>query len=115
MIATQADRRSPLLEHWFIFAAAFVVAGDVFAAFTSSWSAPRVLEAGILVDLVVVVPLLYLWCYRREGRRALVRAVALACLGIWASGKLVPEAHQSILGALKWFRRAVVAVLFPLQ
>lgn len=83
----------------------------------------RLVEAGLLFDLVVVIPCLYWACYRSRGRRAAVRAAAFACLGIWVALKLVPEAERDLLNyvaplryvglaALVWLELVVVVALY---
>jgi len=101
--------------HWFLLAAAAVVTGDLVAASLDSWSNPKLLEAGILFDLSVVVPALYLWCYRSRGKAAIVRAVALSCLGIWVAGHIVPSEHHQVLSTVGFVRYVGLAVLIIIQ
>jgi hypothetical protein len=102
-------------HRWFLPVAAMVVAGDLSAARWGGWSNARALEAGLLFDLAVLLPLLYLWCSGRQARGAVVRAVALACFGIWATGKIVPVEQQHLLGAVGWLRYLGLAGLVALE
>jgi hypothetical protein len=77
----------------------------------------RFLEAVVLFDLCVFIPLLYVLCYRdKVARRQLVlRALALACLGIYVATYLVPEPMQAILPELGVLRIAGLAVLMLIE
>jgi len=107
--------RTSIRAHWFLLAAAAIVASDLAVASLDSWSNPRLLEAGILFDLSVVVPALYLWCYRSRGKAAIVRAVALSCLGIWVAGHIVPSEHHQLLSTVGFVRYVGLAVLLVIQ
>jgi len=111
MILSLSREPSWLRTHWFFLAAAVVLAGDITAASVDTWETARLLEAALLVDLAIVVPLLYLWCYRSLGRKAKIKALALSCLGIWFAGHLVPAEHQYALGIVGFFRYLGLAVL----
>ncbi|WP_133992102.1 hypothetical protein [Janthinobacterium sp. 75] len=104
-----------LRNNWFYPLASAVVLGDVSALYVQDWSHPRLLEAAVVFDLVVVLPLLYLWCYRSRGAAAIVRAVCLASLGIWATGHIVPLEHQHVLGSLSWLRTTAMVVLVLIE
>ena len=75
------------------------------------------LEAMVLFDLCVFMPLLYVLCYRFTVPRGqlVLRAVALACLGIYVSTYLVPEPMQAILPELGVLRIAGLAVLMLIE
>lgn len=107
--------KSPIRTHWFVLAAASVVAGDLLVASLDSWSSPKLIEAGILFDLSVVVPVLYLWCYRSRGKAVLARAVALSCLGIWVAGHIVPTEQHHVLGTVGFVRYVGLAVLLVIE
>ena len=110
-------------QHWFFLAAPLVLATDLSVAVYARGSIDRTLEAGLLFDLVVLIPCLYWLCYRHRGRAALTRAAALACLGIWFALKLVPEPEQDLLfyvaplryvglAALLWLELVVVVSIY---
>ena len=65
------------------------VAAVDFAA-AKSGEITRLVEAGLLFDLIVLLPCLYFLCYRRRGRGVGIRAIGLACLGVWVATKLIP-------------------------
>lgn len=113
----------PLRLHWFFFVAPLVLAVDLVVGLSARGKFDRLLEAGLLFDLAVLVPSLYWLCYRKRGRRAVVRAAALACLGIWMALKVVPEPEQGLLNyvaplryvglaALAWLELVVVMAIY---
>lgn len=103
-----------LRRHWFVPLAVIFLAGDAAAAWTTMWPS-RAIESAIAIDLALIVPALHLWCYRRDGRRAILRTVALACLGIWVAAQLVPAAHHDVLEQLRYLRYAGLAVLVAIE
>jgi hypothetical protein len=105
----------PLQLHWFFLVSPFVVASDVYVGLTSRGEVDRLVEAGLLFDLVVLIPCLYWLCYRQRGRGAVVRAAAIACLGIWAALKLVPEAERDLLNYVVPLRYAGILALVWLE
>lgn len=105
----------PARGHWFLLAAAAVVTSDLVVASLDSWSHPGLIESGILFDLSVVVPALYLWCYRARGKAAIVRALGLSCLGIWLAGHIVPSEHHQVLGTVGFLRYIGLAVLIGIE
>jgi hypothetical protein len=101
--------------HWFFWVAPLVLAVNFYAALSTRGAIDRLVEAGLLFDLVILLPVLYWFCYRRRGRPALVRAAALACLGIWLAQKLVPEPEQGLLVYVAPLRYVGLAVLVWLE
>ena len=101
--------------HWFFLAAAVVAISDLTVAAFDGWSNPALIEAGILFDLSIVIPALYLWCYRSRGKAAVLRAVALSCLGIWVAGHVVPSEHHHILGTVGFVRYIGLGVLLVIE
>jgi hypothetical protein len=85
------------------------------AAFLLAKTAPAdpALERVFLFDALVTVPFLYFLCYRGTlGRwQMALRLLALACAGIWAAGRLVPDETQAILPQLGWARALGLAVI----
>ena len=104
-----------LRVHWFFPAAVIALLMNSTTVYLDQWSSPELLEAGLLFDFAILLPVLYLICYRHEGKRSVVRAIALACLGIWAVGHVVPEANQSLLQYLQVIRYLGLGVLVLLQ
>ena len=104
-----------LRANWFIPAAAIALLVNSTTVYLDQWSSPELLEAGLLFDFAILLPVLFLICYRSEGKRSVVRAIALACLGIWALGYVVPEANQSLLEDLQFVRYIGLGVLVLLQ
>lgn len=105
----------PLRVHWFFVVALIVFAIDLYAGLAARGAFDRVVEAGLLFDLVVLIPCLYWFCYRQRGRAAVVRAAALACLGIWVALKLVPEPERDLLVYVAPFRYVGLAALVWLE
>ena len=70
-------------------------------------------EAAILADLCLTAPILYVLCYRRRhsALQLGLRALALACLGIWLGSWIIPESDQSLLTRLAPLRVAGLIVL----
>jgi hypothetical protein len=99
-------------RNWFLMGFAGVLAGSYVFARSSALLA-RGVEAAIIADLCLTVPLLYCWCYRGQlpRRQLAIRATALACLGVWVAAWLVPAAEQTILPHLSWARTAGLVVL----
>ncbi len=106
---------TPLRTHWFFLAAPLVLAVNLYVALSSRGEITPLIEFGLLFDLVVLLPCLYWLCYRAQGRKAIVKAAALACLGIWIALKLVPEQEQTMLGYVAPLRYIGLAALIWLE
>lgn len=104
-----------LRAHWFFFIAPIVLAVDLHIVLDARGEIDRLIEAGLLADLAIVLPCLYWLCYRKRGRPAVIRAVALACLGIWVALKLVPEAERDLLNYVEPLRYVGIAALVWLE
>ena len=101
--------------HWFFVVAPLVLAVDLYVGLSARGEIDRLLEAGLLFDLVVLVPSLYWLCYRQRGKKAVIRAAALACLGIWVALKLVPEPERDLLNYVAPLRYVDLAALVCLE
>jgi hypothetical protein len=111
MIA-RIDVRERLGAHWFVPVFALILGALWLAGRDSSFMAEGG-EAAIIADLCLTVPILYMLCYRRRHSAAQLglRALALACLGIWMGSWIIPEADQSVLSRLGPLRFAGLVVL----
>jgi hypothetical protein len=98
-------------EHWFALLAFLIIAGDLSAVAWQGWSEhPRVMEAALLFDFVIVIPLLAAFRYRARPRAAALRAIGLAGFSLWALGFVVPVEHRHILASLEWLRPVTIAI-----
>jgi dolichol kinase len=98
-------------QHWFYLAAFAIIFGDSFVARSDSWSHPHLLEAALLGDLAIFMPILYFLCYRQQGKRAVIRALALSCSAIWLCTYIIPAEHHRLLDSISWLRYVGMAVL----
>lgn len=101
-----------LAAHWFVPAFALILGALWLVARDPMFMAGGG-EAAVLADLCLTVPILYLLCYRRRRSAAQLglRALALACLGIWLGSWIIPESDQSVLIRLGPLRVAGLVVL----
>lgn len=104
-----------LRSNWFYPLAGAIVLGDVSALQFQDWSQPRVFESAVLFDLAVLLPLLYLCCYRARGRAVILPMTGLVSLGIWATSQLIPVEHQHVLNAVGWLRTIAITVLAAIE
>jgi len=98
-------------ENWFVAAAVLLLGTDLVVLLLPNSASPRLLEVGLLSDLCIVLPGLYLACYWRKGKRSMFRAIAFASIGFWASSKVLPETGQFLIQQLWPFRYAALAVI----
>ncbi|MDQ3145075.1 MAG: hypothetical protein M3Q57_09410, partial [Pseudomonadota bacterium] len=104
-----------LAAHWY--APAFL------AIVTAVWMlarSPMFMKAGgetaLLLDLCLTAPFLYLLCYARKQplRVSLIRALAIACGGIWLASWLIPTGEQLLLPQLtplRWVGLILVGLI----
>jgi len=111
MGAKSQSTQNTLRSNWFFIAAPIILVADATGIYVDRWETPRPLEAALIFDIAVLIPLLYFVCYRAQGKAAIVRAVALACLGIWALGHVVPDANHFLLEKIKYLRYVGILVL----
>ena len=76
MIGANPGTRHWLSRHWFVPVALAVALGDLSSVYFAGWSDARLVEAALLFDFVVLLPCLYVWCYRRKGREAINQDVS---------------------------------------
>ncbi|MEL6449380.1 MAG: hypothetical protein AAFQ62_15710 [Pseudomonadota bacterium] len=105
--------RASIRNHWFLMIAPPVLLSDALVA--HSGPIDRFVEAGLLFDLVLLVPALYFLCYRKSRQGAGVRAIGLACLGVWIATKLVPDSDRVLLVYLAPLRYVGLAVLVLIE
>jgi len=101
--------------NWFVAAAVPLLAADLAVLLLPNSASPRLLEVGLLSDLCIVLPGLYLACYWRKGKRSVLRAIALASIGFWVSSKLLPESSQFLVQRLWPFRYVALAVIVLIE
>jgi hypothetical protein len=111
MMVDRAD--SILARHWFVLFTSAVVGVDVLVARAGPIT-PAV-EAGLLLDLVVLLPALCVLSAYGKGKGGLVRGLGLACLGIWIAAKLIPEPDRGLLEYIAPLRYGGLAVLVLLE
>ena len=102
---------SSLRANWFLLIAPLLIGVDAFLALRYRENIDLVFEGGLLFDLAVLMPFLYWFCYRQKGKKAVFKALGLACLGVWIAAKLVPEANQILLNFIWPVRYVGLAVL----
>jgi hypothetical protein len=70
-------------------------------------------EAVVLFDLCLFMPLLYVLCYRGKlpFKHLLLRVLGLTCFGVYLASYIVPNAAQQLLPNLSLARTAGLAVL----
>lgn len=104
-----------LRRHPFIPLATAIAMGDVGALYFQDWDHPRLFESAVLFDFAIVLPLLYLWCYRARGVAVILPMIGLASLGIWATSHLIPAEHQHVLGSIAWLRMLAIAAIVLIE
>lgn len=114
---TTAPLRSKnwLSRHWFIPITMAVAVGDLSSVYFAGWTDAEFVEAALLFDFAVLIPLLYWWCYRAKGRVAVLQAVALSCFAIWCTGKVIPPEHRNLIDSVGWLRYVGLAGLLALE
>ncbi len=104
-----------LRRHWFVMAASFIVISDLAVFAFDKLENTRLMEAALLADFAIIIPLLYLVYYRADGKRAVIRAIGLCCLGIWAVGHIVPEAQHNLVAKVSFLRYVGLGVLLLIE
>ena len=102
-------------NHWFWPVAGAVCAVNALVLSLDGWQSPQIKELGVLFDFAILIPVLYLICYRASGKKAVIKCVALACLGIWVAGHIVPNEHHAILSEVGYLRYIGLAVLVAIE
>lgn len=112
--ATRLLRRHPTAA--FLVAAAVVVLGNVLAVETH----PRLglgspPEWPVAIDLLVLLPALYVFLHRPVTRATLLRAAMIASLGVLIGSLLLPPASKSLWTWLESARYLVIAAVVAVQ
>ena len=115
MTGLLSESRRRIGADWFVPVAVAVLAADLVVVGAHLEGAPSLMEVVLVGDLAVVIPAAYLACYRARGRAAVVRALGLACLGIWVAAHVVPPAHQALLTTLTPVRYAGSALVLVVE
>lgn len=102
-------------SHWFWPVAGAVCVVNALVLLLDGWQSPQIKEFGVLFDFAILIPTLYLICYWATGKRALIRCLAMACLGIWAAGHIVPNENHAILSEVGFLRYIGLAVLVAIE
>jgi hypothetical protein len=101
--------------NWFVAAAVLLLGTDLSVLLLPNGASPRLLEFGLLSDLCIVLPGMYLACYWRKGKRTVLRAIAFASIGFWTSSKLLPESGQFLIQQLWPVRYVALAVIVLIE
>lgn len=113
-VASLPHTFSWLSKNWFFPLAALILIGDVSVAKFVHWDHGTFLEAGLLIDFMVVLPVLY-WIFGNRTKAAAARSLALACFGIWICSKTVPTEQQDLLLTFVWLRYVGIGALTLLE
>jgi hypothetical protein len=111
---TRFSTREWLVANWFLVILPVLLLVSYLFNRSLDWGGRAIeAEAVTVFDWCVSVPFLYFLCYRKALplRQMLVRLAALACLGIWIAGRMVPAASQVMLPELGWLRWAGLIVM----
>ncbi len=107
---------SVCLVRGFWLLAAAVLLGNVLALSSQpEWLGTPVPEWPLAIDLLVLLPLLYLLVYRHKGRRAWLGAGALAGLGVLIGSLWLPTESKHLWLWLEPLRYGVLAVIVLAQ
>lgn len=101
--------------NWYFVLLPIILCGNYMASKMPSDIDPRLNEAAILFDLLFMLPLLYAICYRKLGRKIIIRIIGIACLGIWLAGHLIPPEEQIIYAQIAFLRYVGLAFLVLIE
>lgn len=97
--------------NWYFVLLPIILCGNYAASKIPGDIDPRLNETAILFDLVFLLPALYAVCYRKLGRKIIIRILGIACMGIWLAGHLIPAEEQVIYAQIAFMRDAGLAFL----
>jgi len=92
-----------------VLALAILLANMVIVAMFPAWQGEPAPEWPVAVDLLLVIPLLYLLLFARLGWAAVWRALAMAGLGVVAGSFIIPPESKQLWLVLEPLRYVVVA------
>ena len=104
-----------IYKNWFIPIASLIVFFACLFIKTTSWEDPPMIENITLFNFSILIPFLYLLCYRSGLRRTFIRMSALSLLGVWGASFIIPDEFQLILIQLKPLRYMGIAILFLIE
>lgn len=81
--------------HFLLFAVAVFVGNWLIVRYLSKTGSSEIPEWPIGFDFLLLIPLLYLWLNRKQGRQAFIGAVALFGLGILLGSWILPDESKS--------------------
>ena len=96
-------------------AVAIVSANALIVALYPSWQGAPAPDWPVAVDLLVLIPLLYLALNHRRGWPAVRRALLLAGFGMFIGGLIVPAESKQVWLLLDPLRYVAIALLLALQ
>ncbi|GAB4113800.1 MAG: hypothetical protein Tsb0027_01430 [Wenzhouxiangellaceae bacterium] len=73
MTEISANQRLNFRGHWFWPLAFAVCAVNVLVLLLDGWQSPQLKKFEVLFDFAVIIPVLYLICYWKNGKRALIK------------------------------------------
>ena len=115
MTKISENRKLTFKNHWFWPLALAICAVNTLVLSLDGWQSPQIKELGVLFDFAILIPVLYLICYRASGKKAVIKCVAIACLGIWAAGHIVPNEYHVILSEVGFLRYIGLSVLVAIE
>ena len=104
--------------NWFLLVAPLLLIVAVLLARAVPWTTDgRTMEAVLLFDACITLPALYALCYARTlpPWQLALRAIAIACLGIYLLGYIVPPDARRLLPAFGWARMAGLILLVLIE
>ena len=104
-------------ENWFLPVATLLLLAAWGISRSVTWATSGSLEAALLFDACITLPALYVLCYRRSLPKWQLglRAVGLACLGIYLLGYLIPPEAQVLLPSFALGRMIGLALLVLIE
>ncbi|MGH8500318.1 MAG: hypothetical protein ACRERV_16145, partial [Methylococcales bacterium] len=95
-------------KYFLLFALLIFTANWLLVRYLSESSAFAVPEWPVGVDLLLLVPLTYLWLNRKQGRQAFIGAIALFGLGILLGSWILPTESKNVWLVLEQLRFIVL-------